>query len=113
MAHVIRSIALIALLTVGALYIPRFEQAPVKSRVVTAARPVMPAVELWLSTEDRRLQLKQQPDLAMSFREPQDADVVIDTKTTFQSMAGFGAAMTDASAWLLQNKLRSCISAPR
>ena len=48
-------IALIALLSLGALYIPRFEQAPVRSRVVTSARPVMPAVELWLSTEDRRL----------------------------------------------------------
>ena len=98
-------IALIALLSLGALYIPRFEQAPVRSRVVTSARPVMPAVELWLSTEDRRLQLKQQPDIAMSFREQQDADIIIDSKTTYQVMAGFGAAMTDASAWLLQNKL--------
>src|ERR1051325_4990633 len=98
-------IALIALLTLGALYIPRFEQAPVRSRVVTSARQVMPAVELWLSTEDRRLQLKQQPDIEMSIRGEQDADIIIDSKTTYQIMAGFGAAMTDASAWLLQNKL--------
>ena len=100
-------IASIALLTLGALYLPRFERSPVRSRIVTVAQPVMPAVEVWLSTEDRKLQLKQQPDVAMTFREPQTADVIIDTKTTYQTMAGFGAAMTDSSAWLLQNKLNA------
>lgn len=100
-------IALIALLTLGALYLPRFERSPVRSRIVTAVQPVMPAVEVWLSTEDRKLQLKQQADVTMSFRDPQAADVIIDAKTTYQTMAGFGAAMTDSSAWLLQNKLNA------
>jgi glucosylceramidase len=31
--------------------------------------------------------------------------VVVDEATTYQEMVGFGAAITDASAWLIQNKL--------
>ena len=98
-------IFLLAVFTLGALYAPSFERPTVLSKVATSVQPVLPAVELWLSTENRKLQLKQQPDIRMGIREPQDADIVIDTKTTFQTMTGFGAAMTDASAWLLQNKL--------
>jgi len=31
--------------------------------------------------------------------------IVVDEGTTYQEMVGFGAAITDASAWLIQNKL--------
>lgn len=74
-----------------------------------AARPAprlpMRAVQVWVSTADRRLQLARQADVAMEPREAQPSDVVVDTQATYQSIVGFGAAVTDASAWLLQNRM--------
>lgn len=100
-------IALITLLTLAALYASRFIHPIVETKVAPAARPLMPTVELWLSTADRRLKLMQQPDIEMSALGSLDADVVIDVHKKYQTMVGFGAAMTDSSAWLLQNKLNA------
>ncbi|MFC4763545.1 glycoside hydrolase family 30 protein [Dyella koreensis] len=98
-------IALIALLTLAALYAPRFKPPTTVPKFVPSTRPVMPIVELWLSTADRRLKLAPQPDIEMSADGSLPADVVIDVHSKYQTMVGFGAAMTDSSAWLLQNKL--------
>lgn len=98
-------VGLIALLTLTALYAPRLERPVVGAHIAPATPSLLPAVELWLSTADRRLKLARQPDLAMRARGSAPADVVIDVQTTYQSMVGFGAAMTDSSAWLLQNDL--------
>ena len=98
-------IALITLTTLAALFAPRFRHAPPAVKTVTSTRPIMPAVALWLSTADRRLKLAPQPDIQMSARGTAPADVVVDVQKTYQTMDGFGAAMTDSSAWLLQNKL--------
>ena len=102
---VIASVTLLILLTLAAFYAPRFTYPTVIPKVAPPVRPIMPAVQLWLSTANRRLQLQRQPDIDMTPRGTSPADVVIDLKKTFQTMAGFGAAMTDSSAWLLQNKL--------
>lgn len=99
------SIGLITLLTLAAIYAPRFELPKIVAKVIPAVRPVLPGVDLWLSTEDRRLQLARQPEVELHARGSEPADIVIDVNKTFQTMAGFGAAMTDSSAWLLQNKL--------
>jgi len=99
-------VALITLLTLAAFYAPRFEHPATTARTPPAPR-LMPSVELWLSTADRRLQLKRQPDIEMKARGSSTSDVVIDVHKTFQTMDGFGAAMTDSSAWLLQNKLNA------
>ncbi|HUB88123.1 MAG TPA: glycoside hydrolase family 30 beta sandwich domain-containing protein [Dyella sp.] len=66
---------------------------------------MLPTVQQWLSTEDRRLKLARQPDIEMTARGTLPADVVIDVNKKYQTMVGFGAAMTDSSAWLLHNKL--------
>ncbi|RDS86333.1 glycoside hydrolase family 30 protein [Dyella psychrodurans] len=98
-------IALIVLLTLAALYAPGFTHRTVKPKVASSTRPVTPTVRLWLSTADRRLKLVQQPDIEMSVRGTLPADVIIDVQKKYQTMVGFGAAMTDSSAWLLQNKM--------
>jgi len=99
-------IALITLVTVAALYAPRLVQSTAAgTKAMTPVRQIMPAVELWLSTADQRLKLAQQPDIAMTARESSDADIVIDASTRYQTMTGFGAAMTDSSAWLLHTRL--------
>src|SRR5215469_16165338 len=89
-------VALIALLTFAVIFAPRFELPKPASSAPVAQPSNLPTVEVWLSTADRRLKLVEQTGIAMNPRvgdEP--ADVVIDVSTTFQSMVGFGAAMTD------------------
>src|SRR6185312_5967605 len=104
------AIAMVTLLSVcalAALRVPlRLPAAPVLQ--LPLAMPTGPAVELWLSTQDRRLRLARQPDIPISVSPPTGAaDIVIDTSRTFQSIVGFGAAMTDSSAWLIRNRLNS------
>lgn len=104
-------IALLTLLTLAVLAARRFEFAPrlelhvAWPKATASTRPIMPTVEVWLSTADRRLKLMQQPDIGMSAHSSLPADVVIDVHKKYQAMIGFGAALTDSSAWLLQNKL--------
>jgi glucosylceramidase len=102
---VIAFIALIILITLAALYAPRFEFHRENPKTTASEGPALPLVELWLSTADRRLKLSRQPDIEMIARGTLPADVVIDLQKKYQAMVGFGAAMTDSSAWLLQNKL--------
>ncbi len=62
--------------------------------------------QFWLSTADRAHLLERQPDLA--FAAPQSGAATridVDPSQRFQTMAGFGAAITDASAWLIQHRL--------
>lgn len=104
------TVALIAglvLVTLAALSALPSRHLAAVPKVAATPRPIVPAVELWLSTADRRLKLAAQPDIEMTARGTQSADVVIDINKTYQTMMGFGAAMTDSSAWLLQNKLNA------
>jgi len=98
-------VTLLTLLTLAALFAPRFKPPAVAAKVAPSRRPALPIVELWVSTADRRLKLVQQPGMEMSARGSLPTDVVIDVHKKYQTMVGFGAAMTDSSAWLLQNKL--------
>jgi glucosylceramidase len=98
-------VALIVLISVVALNVPRFARRVAAARPALPAQPTLPAAEVWVSTADHRLTLAPQPDVALAPRDGSDADITIDTKSTYQSMTGFGASMTDASAWLIQNKL--------
>ncbi|MBU6248767.1 MAG: glycosyl hydrolase [Xanthomonadaceae bacterium] len=70
-----------------------------------AREAILPTVQVWVSTADRRQLLARQPDVPMVPGKPRPGDVVIDPKATYQSIAGFGAAITDASAWLIQNRM--------
>lgn len=103
-------IAFIAALTALAVLLPhplrRAEPVPVASpQPISLARVTLPSVQVWLSTADRKMQLARQPDIELSPRNAQSDDVIIDTQATYQTMVGFGAAITDSSAWLLQNRM--------
>jgi glucosylceramidase len=102
------AIGLITALALVSLRTSHREQRPaVAVRVVPATRPVLPVVQVWLSTADRRLQLARQADIAMIAGKALPTGVVVDTQTTFQTMVGFGAALTDSSAWVLQNRMNA------
>lgn len=98
-------ITLIVFLTLAALYAPRAWRAVENRQAITAAKPFTPAVALWLSTADHRLKLAPQTDIPLFARGTEDADIVVDTDTRHQVMDGFGASMTDASAWLIKNRM--------
>ncbi|CAM5234500.1 glycoside hydrolase family 30 protein [Rhodanobacter lindaniclasticus] len=101
----IASFVLISVLALLALRLARRPPAAFGTVVASVLQPGGPGIELWLSTQDRRLRLARQADVPISDAGSAPADVVIDSGKTYQSIVGFGAALTDASAWLLQNKL--------
>jgi O-glycosyl hydrolase len=63
-------------------------------------------VGVWVTTGDRYRLLARQSNL--SFRTGQiraPFTLQVDSATAYQEMVGFGAAITDASAWLIQTKM--------
>lgn len=62
------------------------------------------SVQVWLTTFDGAQRLARQPDLMR--RAPQGEAVInIDQRIRFQSIVGFGAAITDASAYVIRHDL--------
>lgn len=101
----IGSITLISVLALATLQLSRRAPAQPQLPITPIFQPSGPTAQLWLSTQDRRLRLARQPDIEISATGPAPADVVIDIHKTYQTIVGFGAALTDASAWLLQNRM--------
>ncbi|HXF95312.1 MAG TPA: family 16 glycosylhydrolase [Gemmatimonadales bacterium] len=60
-------------------------------------------VEAWVTTGDRAKLLSREPSLRFA-ADPAGAEAAIevDETTAYQALVGFGAALTDASAWLIQ-----------
>ncbi|HZW16856.1 MAG TPA: glycoside hydrolase family 30 beta sandwich domain-containing protein [Brevundimonas sp.] len=71
-----------------------------------AGAPVEPSARVWMTSGDRsRLLAEQTPLRFEPSTEPAGPAVAVDPNRRFQEMVGFGAAITDASAWLIQTKL--------
>jgi glucosylceramidase len=69
-----------------------------------SARPA--AVQVWVTTGDQSKLLSPQPDIGFSHDIPPAIQTIdVDDSRIFQKMIGFGAAMTDASAYLIQEKM--------
>lgn len=61
---------------------------------------------VWMTSGDRTRLLSEQPPLIFrAAAAARDPVLVVDAGRQHQSMVGFGAAITDASAWLIQTKL--------
>jgi O-glycosyl hydrolase len=61
-------------------------------------------IQKWLTTSDLSQRLTQQANLGFSAASG-SGTISVDNTQTFQTIVGFGAAMTDTSAWLISNKL--------
>lgn len=62
-------------------------------------------VQAWVTTSDhdwalRSVEVRTEPTSA-------PAEIEVDTRTRYQRMLGFGASITDSSAWLIQHKMSS------
>ena len=66
-----------------------------------------PAAQVWLTTGTASKLLSRETDAHFDTGTPPASltTIVVDEATTYQEMVGFGAAITDASAWLIQNRL--------
>jgi glucosylceramidase len=63
-------------------------------------------VEVYVTTGDRSRLLRREPDARFTSPPATPTPTIdVDTTTLHQEMVGFGASLTDASAWLIQNKL--------
>jgi glucosylceramidase len=67
--------------------------------------PSGPMAEVWITTADQTHLLSQQPDVQIRSTGASPVTIDVDEATSYQEMVGFGAAMTDASAYLIQHKL--------
>ncbi len=80
-------------------------------RVGAVHGPSGPPVSVYLTTADLSSRLARQPDLRFMPAPRRPAPTVasptidVDDTKTYQQVDGFGAAMTDSSAWLLATKL--------
>lgn len=64
-----------------------------------------PQATLWLTTADRTRLLARGDAGRFGNAAPLALNIDVDASQRFQTMAGFGASITDASAWLMQNRL--------
>lgn len=63
-------------------------------------------VQVWLTTPDKSKLLSQEESVKLtSGGESQDGDIVLDETTKYQQMDGFGASMTDSSAYLIASAM--------
>ena len=73
----------------------------------TLSAPVW-GIEAWSTTGDRQDLLTAKPSLAFSPGTGAGGFTIdVNAGVTYQTMAGFGTALTDSSAWLLQNRLNT------
>lgn len=63
------------------------------------------SIQSWITTPDRTKQLTQQPDLVFGSEAGTGLTIEVDTSRTYQSIDGFGFALTGGSAMLLKTKL--------
>jgi len=65
-----------------------------------------PIVQPVLTTGDHAMLLQSQPTVQFSSGgQPTSLVITVDATTTYQTIDGFGASLTDSSAWLIWNKL--------
>ncbi len=73
--------------------------------VFSAQAAEITAVQAWVTTGDQSKLLSREADAAFGTAAPAAIVIDIDPAIAYQQMTGFGAAITDASGWLIQQRL--------
>ncbi len=92
-----------------ALSCSRFQiAAPASDGAAALALPSEDSAAVWITTADQARVLSRDPDIAFSDSAPPEGIVIeVDERRRFQTMVGFGASITDASAFLIQLRMTS------
>lgn len=77
------------------------QAAPAQVTASTRQRPV--TVRAWVTTPDRTQLLAEQPPVTFAEARSTDPVITVDPGTSYQSVDGFGAAITDSSASVLSD----------
>src|ERR1035437_1142939 len=77
--------------------------SPTPAPPPTTQAPV--PVKVWVTTADQTKLLAAQPDIAFAANAKGDTVVDVNENNQYQQMDGFGAAMTDSSAWLIYTQM--------
>ena len=77
--------------------------SPTPAPTPTTQAPV--PVKVWVTTADQTKLLAAQPDIAFAANAKGDTVVDVNENNQYQQMDGFGAAMTDSSAWLIYTQM--------
>lgn len=64
-------------------------------------------VQAWITTGDQSKLLARGPDAAFGRARAKGIVIDVDPAQRYQEMVGFGASITDASAWLIQNRMKA------
>lgn len=71
-----------------------------------ASEPAPLQARMWLTTSDHTIALAEQAPVGASSKKLAGSVAIdVDASQRFQSMVGFGASLTDASAWLIQHRM--------
>lgn len=70
-------------------------------------RAAGPTVQVWLTTSNGSSQLTQQSNLVFGANTGNASTITVNEYQELQQITGFGAAVTDSSAWLIFNKMNS------
>jgi len=62
-------------------------------------------VQAWVTTADQARLLAREPDIPLGAQAPLAIRIDVDPARRYQEIVGFGAAVTDSSAWLIENRL--------
>lgn len=92
------------LLAIGLSLLAACSTSP-QQDVAPAARSMPPAASVWLTTADHAKALSQMPPAPFAAQAPLPIHIEIEPQRRYQRMLGFGAAITDASAWLIQQRM--------
>ena len=61
--------------------------------------------QVWLTTSDHAKALSRERDAVFAEQPPLPIHIAINPRRRYQRMVGFGASITDASAWLIQHRM--------
>lgn len=79
--------------------------ATLADAVRATSAPAAPAVAVWLTQSAGPAQLERRANMPLTSRAPLQRHIEIDPGQRFQEIVGFGAALTDSSAYLLQHRM--------
>ncbi len=75
------------------------------SKLTPSSSGTSASVQVWVTTADQTKLLSREPNIFFGNMPALPANINIDPSIQYQEIVGFGASITDASAWLIQNKM--------
>lgn len=75
------------------------------ARLPGASATAVDRIDVWITTSDGTQALTRAPGATFSLSQPRGQTITVEPARRFQDIIGFGAAITDSSAWLIQHRL--------